>query len=73
MEYTTRLTPLNTWKLPGKVVLRAGEGFSARVMEVSSADWHSLPDWDSNPDWDNPGEATPTSAIAQIDLSVIQI
>ncbi len=73
VEYTVRLAANTTWRLPGKVVLRAGEGFSAKVMEVNTIDWHSLPDWDLNSDWDNPGEITPLSAIAQIDLSVIQI
>ena len=73
VEYTVKLNPFTTWRLPGKVVLRTGEGFSAKVMEISTVDWHSLPDWDLNADWDNPGEITPLNAIAQIDLSVIQI
>lgn len=73
IEYSTRLTPYTTWKFPGKVVLRAGERFTAKVMEVATVDWHLLPDWDTNPDWDNPGESTPLGAIASIDLSVIQL
>lgn len=73
VEYTARLTPFNIWRLPGKIVLRTGESFMASVMEVSAFDWHVLPNWDTNPNWDYPGGTIPPSAIAQIDLSVIQI
>ena len=71
IEYAVRLTPLTPWKLPGKIVLRVNEGFTAIVREVNPIDWHSLPDWDTNADWDSPGENS--GAIASIDLSVIQL
>lgn len=72
-DYFGQIVPWIPWKLPGKIVLRSGESFVARVMEVNPIDWHSLPDWDTSPSWDYPGEIFPVSPIANIDLSVIQI